>query len=277
MAAALASLNNYLDNIMGIHDKATRLTLKGQGLELFDDFLTYTMEAIIDSCTNIQRLGGTIVNPAFNASNIVPGVPANIPNPGIMIGLGIQKRLKILQYYIRHLNCIQHVMIPAQATLARLTACCWQKEEEDEDEDLDLPEKMTEIDKERAIHEDIDNHLIQKQGGSSQSYVVCGEVNLPLLDLGSRWPTLIDKMVSRGPLFGQYYQPGNIEVWQVVRHVTHGGPHWSWVQEFQQTRNGGLAYLAISIHYLGELYSSRISSFSDGESTSSTEISCMAA
>jgi hypothetical protein len=112
---------------------------------------------------------------------------------------------------------------------------------------LDLPSKMTRIDKVREVLEDIDNYLIQKRGGSGLplAYIVREEVHLPLVDPGYGLPTLLDEMVARGPHFGQYYQPDNIEVWQVIRHVKHGGPGWSWVQEFQRTSNGRLAYLAI--------------------------------
>jgi hypothetical protein len=68
-------------------------------------------------------------------------------------------------------------------------------------------------------------------------------------------------------------------VWQVVRHVTHGGPGWSWVQGFQRITDGRAAYLALKSHYLGEAYSSRIraaadntidSSYYDGKSRSFT-------
>jgi hypothetical protein len=281
MAAALAALNNYLDNTIGIHDQATRLSLNGQGLESFDDFLTFTEKEIGEMCTNVRKPGGTIANPAFDPNNIVPGIPATIPNPGLTLGLGYEKRLKMLRYYIHHLNRIQRTMVPAQATLARLTACYRRKEEEDEDEDVELPSKMTRIDKVREVLENIDNYLTQKRGGSglSLAYVVRDDVNLPAVDPGYGMPTMVDEMISRGPHFGQYYQQDNIDVWQVIRHVTHGGPGWSWVQEFHRTSNGRQAYLAIKTHYLGESYSSRIrsqadntieNSFYDGKSRSFT-------
>jgi hypothetical protein len=65
----------------------------------------------------------------------------------------------------------------------------------------------------------------------------------------------------------------------MIRHVTHGGPGWSWVQSHQRTTNGRQAYLAIKTHYLGESYSTRVraaadsnidSAYYDGKSRSFT-------
>jgi hypothetical protein len=130
MAAALAGLNNYFDNTIGITDQATRVALNEKGLESFDDFLIYTEKEITDMCPNVRKPGGLIVNPAFDPNNVVPGVPPNIPNPGLTIGLGIEKRLKMLRYYVHHMNRIQRPVTAANATLACLTACYRRKEDD---------------------------------------------------------------------------------------------------------------------------------------------------
>jgi hypothetical protein len=70
-------------------------------------------------------------------------------------------------------------------------------------------------------------------------------------------------MVTRGPHGGNDYEVDNKEVWQVIRHVAHGGPGWSWVQAFQRVCNGRKAYLSIKTHYLGERYRARIRAQAD--------------
>jgi hypothetical protein len=66
-------------------------------------------------------------------------------------------------------------------------------------------------------------------------YVVRETAGLPLVDLALGVPTIYDDMIARGPHTGPVYQADNREVWQVIRHVTHEGPGWSWVNSFALT------------------------------------------
>jgi hypothetical protein len=169
----------------------------------------------------------------------------------------------------------------AQATLARLTVCYQLKDAEDDLDELDLPSKLTRTDKVRDVLEDIDNYLIRKLGASGLplAYVVRDSVALPADDEGYGMPTVTEEMINRGPHTGMYYELDTKEVWQMIRHVTHGGPGWSWVQGYQRTTDGRQAYLAIKTHYLGESYSTRVraaadntieSAYYDGKSRSFT-------
>jgi hypothetical protein len=80
-----------------------------------------------------------------------------IPNPGIQLGFVFEKRLKMLRYYLLHLQHIQRPMGVAQATLARLTICYRLNDSETDEEEVDLPAKLVRIDKVRDVLEDIDN------------------------------------------------------------------------------------------------------------------------
>jgi hypothetical protein len=144
-----------------------------------------------------------------------------------------------------------------------------------------LPTKLSRVDKVREVLEDIDNYLLRKLGASGLplAYIVRESVALPADDPGYGLPSTSEEMVTRGPHTGAFYEIDNKEVWQVVRHVTHGGPGWSWVQSYQRMCNGRQAYLAIKTHYLGESYSSRVraaadsiidSAYYDGKSRSFT-------
>jgi hypothetical protein len=266
MAAALATLNNYLDNTLGIDDQNTRDALNQQGIQAFDDFLTLTEKDISDICANIRKPGGTIPNPLHNAAAPVANIPAVIPNPGINIGYVYEKRLKMLRYYlVLRLERVQRVIGVNTATLARLITCYRLKEIEDEAEEIDLPIKLTRVDKVRDILENRDNYLLQQRGASGLplAYVVRPEAALPNVDPGYGQPSVIEEMIARGPHAGPYYQLDNKAVWQVIRHVTHEGPGWSWVQGYQRTSDGRQAYLALKAHYLGESYSSRIRAAAD--------------
>jgi hypothetical protein len=266
MAAAQAAFNNYLTNTIGINLPGATAALNAQGLTSFDDFTTLTEDDIGDVCTNVRKPGGTIPNPNFNPNQPLPGVPATIANPGTQLGHVFEKRLKMLRYYCHHMARIQRPIVANQATIARLSACYRLKEHEDESEDIDLPGKLMKIEKVRDVLEDIDNYLIRKLGSSGLplSYIVRETVALdPNDDPGYGLPTPQEEMIARGPHNGVYYQQDNNEVWQMIRHVTHGGPGWSWVQSFQRTCDGRQAYLVIKTHYLGESYSARIRAQAD--------------
>jgi hypothetical protein len=240
MAAALAALNNYLNDPIGITDPQARVALNNQGLQSFFDFYTLTEKDIIEICANIRKPGGTIPNPVHDPAAPVAGIPPTIPNPGIHLGHIYEKRLKMLRYYLLHLQRIQRPMVIAQATLARITICYRLKEAEDEVEDIDLPTKLSRVDKVREVLEDIDNYLLRKLGASGLplAYIVRESVALPADDPGYGLPSTLEEMVTRGPHTGAFYEIDNKEVWQVVRHVTHGGPGWSWVQSYQRMCNG---------------------------------------
>jgi hypothetical protein len=104
MAAALAALNNYLNDPLGIADPQTRVALNNQGLQSFDDFLTLTEKDITEIGSNIRKPGGTIPNPVHNPAAPVTGILPCIPNPGIQFGHVYKKLLKMLRYYLLHLQ-----------------------------------------------------------------------------------------------------------------------------------------------------------------------------
>jgi hypothetical protein len=86
-------------------------------------------------------------------------------------------------------------------------------------------------------------------------------------------------MILSCPHTVTYFQRDNITVWNVIRHVTHEGPGWSWVNEFQCTLDGRQTHQAIKRHYLGDQFIARLratadnvleSAFYDGKSRSFT-------
>lgn len=154
----------------------------------------------------------------------------------------------MLRYYLLHLQRIQRPFASADATLIRLTAIYALKEEEDADEDNDvnLPAKLTTIDRVWVTIEDIDDYLVRKHGGSGVplAYVVRPIIDLPdpLEDPGFGNPNYALEMIRRAPHNGAYYQRDAVAVWNVIRHVTHEGPAWSWVNSFVHTCGGRQAY-----------------------------------
>jgi hypothetical protein len=119
----------------------------------------------------------------------------------------------------------------------------------------------------RRVIENLDAYLRQKRGtqGVPLAYIVRTESIPPpeAADLPFGIPTYNDDMIRRAPHYGIAYQSDNIMAWHVVRHLFHGGPGWSWIQDYQFTMDGHAAYMSVKTHYLGESFASRLRSNAD--------------
>ena len=150
MAAALAAINNYFQNILHITNVDVRNALHDQGLQSFDNFGTLTEQDIIDICDKARKPGGTIDNPACVAPMAgvpaLPGVTPTLPNPGVSIRHVVEKRLKMTRILAYHCRCIQCTFNGVIGTLARLNNLYeFHLQEEEYDNDIDLPDKLMSV------------------------------------------------------------------------------------------------------------------------------------
>jgi hypothetical protein len=154
-------------------------------------------------------------------------------------------------------------------TLQRLQQIYHLKETEDilKDESIDLPSPITKIDDIRTNIEDLDDYLLRKRGetGLPLAYVVRAVVALPgaAEDPGFGLPDHVQEMVARGDHATVVFQNDNKEVWNVIRHLTHGGNAWGWVSQYARGCNGRQAYQSLKAHYLGPSYRARIQAACD--------------
>jgi uncharacterized membrane protein YgcG len=139
------------------------------------------------------------------------------------------------------------------------------KEVDDEDQKPTLPEKLTKTDNVREVIENIESILLSTKGINCVPllYVVRDSVALPTgigdeVDEGFGLPTYTQEMIRRAPHTGVYFREAQRVVWGIIRHVTHGGPGWNWVQSFATTQDGRNAFLSMKRYYLGESYTRRI-------------------
>jgi hypothetical protein len=276
----VAELNAYLQDTLRIESPSILAGLNEQGLVSFSDFETLTEKDITQKCANVRKPGGLIFNPMLAgrgrgrgqaAAPDVP-LPAQIPNPGTLVGHVVEVRLKMLCYFVKHLVRIQHIpFVAAEASLERLGSVYRLKEVEDEETDeLKLPTPLAKIENVRVTLEDLDDYFRRKLGdnGCPLAYITRDRAELPEVDPGFGLPTYADEMIARAPLTGVSYQRDNNMVWNVIRHVTHGGPAWNWVSAHQRSCNGRAAYIALKGHYLGETLTTRIRASADGRISS---------
>ena len=269
-AQLLTQVNDYFQNVLMIADQDVRDALNGQGLISIGDFEGLPEDDIAEICNNARKPGGTIPNPAYDPANPVAGVPQTITNPGVLVGHVIEKRLKMVRYYVHHLQKVSRTFDPAasHANLQGLQNLYRFKTSEDEyDNDIDLPERLIAVENIRVVLEDLDNYLERKRGCTGiplAAYTRVVQAIPPLnRDPGYATPSISAELIRRAPHNGPTALTDNEAVWDAVRHVTHDGPGWGWVQSFSRTRNGRQAYLALKSHYFGDAYQTRLRAKAD--------------
>jgi hypothetical protein len=126
---------------------------------------------------------------------------------------------------------------------------------------------MTKVDDSKKAIEDIDDWLSRRLGdsGAPMSYITRDDEIPPDIDEdpGFGAPTLIQELIRRTRHEGPDFEHDVVEVWNMIRHVTHGGPGWNWVSRYARTQNGREAYFAFKRHYLGESYTQRTVAYAD--------------
>ena len=262
LPAAQIAFNLFLHDTLGITNEDVRVALNGQGLVSFESFVGLADDDIDTIAANVRKPGGTIPVPLARNGETVP-------NPGLSIGFLDVRRLEMLRFYVHHCTRIQRTLVAADMTIIRLQHVYKMKETEEQlakaKDKLELPSKIVKIDDVRTNIEDLDDYLLEKRGesGLPLAYVVRDTVEPPLVDPGFGLPTSIAEMVARGDHAQPAFENDAIAVFNVIRHMTHGGLAWSWVSAYNRTKNGRDAYIAFKSHYLGESYQARIKAAAD--------------
>jgi hypothetical protein len=263
MAQVPPALDPYLQNVLLIADINVRNAILGQGINDFNAFRSLKDDDIRLLCANIRRPGGTILNPLAGGRE----QPPRIPNPGLSLGHVLEMRLKMLCYFVNHLVRVQRQFDPAIATLAKLAEVYQLKDLDDPDDDIPLPARLMRADQARETIEDIEDYLLRKRGASGcpLAAVIRMNVALPLPedDPGFGQPTYLEEMIQRMPHVGTDYQTDNRSVWDLIRHICHGGPAWDWVSQFARNSDGRSAHIALKTHYLGETFQALIRAQAD--------------
>ena len=113
MAAAIA-IGNLLTQMGCTIAAATEIT-DNQGYDSLDELKLLNNADVIELCKVVQWPGGQVPNPAGVAG-------AMMPDPGIPISLCAKNNIKLLTFYIRHLDRILRNKPAANITLDKVQA-----------------------------------------------------------------------------------------------------------------------------------------------------------
>ena len=177
MAAAAATIRNFLADVIGINDGPVgnihqiRDKVRDEGLDQITDLVEFDDEDVKILCASVRKPGGSIPD-ANDATR-------TIPHPGHSIAAICEKRLRLACYGAKLYELIGR---PIEAeSLSRDRLCQFEKHQQTI-ENHDDPENMPEILKSFGIMKALDMfpmHLRERIGARSValSYVIRDNVN----------------------------------------------------------------------------------------------------
>ena len=125
-----------------------------------------------------------------------------------------------------------------------------------------MPPKLEKVEKVRQAIENMLEYLREKHGGHNAplSYVVRDDPDVPDVDddLPFREPTIDEELERRLPHEGSIFEADNALVWNTIFTVTHEGPAWAWVKQYNRTSNGRAAFLALKEHFMGTAFQNTV-------------------
>ena len=258
MAAALATLRNYLRDTVGLGLDAVGLeranAVIDQGLQSMDDFAEFDRDAMRSLCNAVRKPGGTIVDPN-DATRV-------IPNPGHSIPSLCESRLILAAYGAGVYQIIgRDPILPDHLTRNRLKQF---KLHYDMIENHQAPEPLQEISKTFGIMKFIDQfpvYLCECLGvsGVPLSYVIRENAVPPgapgVQAHGRPWSntydSLSEELIDRAPHAGPSYEDDNATVYRLIQDAIKSTSHVSSISRHQRTRDGRGAFFDLQLHNMG--------------------------
>ena len=257
MAAAIATIRNYLRDVIGIADvtgnvHARRDAIRDEGIGSMDDFPEFDEEDIKVLCSSVRKPGGTVQDPTDRNRRI--------PNPGYSIPAIAEKRLRLAAYGARIYSMIGRNIVPESLSRERLREFEHHKRAVDEHED---PELMPPVSKVNGIMKALDLipiHLRERIGTRkvSLSYVIRDNAEPANLEplapdrvTSDEFETLMDELIAVTPHEGAEYTEDNAKVYQILQEVVNGTSHESSIKQHRRARDGRSAYLSLVQHNMG--------------------------
>ena len=241
---------------IGFSDPAAQALVDEQGMDTLDEIKLLTDDEVESLCKVIRRPGGTI--PAPN----VGGAP--IPAPGVQVNLRAEGHLKLLAFYLRHMERVSRTVTPASITLDVIRTLRELRE-------FELSYKVPDLDAPTINAKDW-----PKTMESIEEYLrsILGERKIPLAyvvrknegipggtDPSAGYSTKQDEMIARARHFtvdangirttDPVFIVNREKVWDIIASITRDKDAWTYVRPAQKTRDGRAAFNNLYEHFLG--------------------------
>jgi hypothetical protein len=251
--AALNAMRTMLQRI-GLSAAASQVIVDEQGLDSLNEIRLLTDDEIESLCKVVRRPGGTIPGP--NAGD------APVNNPGTPINLRAENHLKLLAFFLRHQERVSSTTQVADITLDAIRALRELRDFESTYKAPDDPPAINAKDWPKTM-ESIHEYLRSFLGDHKipLAYVVRKDVDVPVNDPMTGYPTVQDAMIARAKHFivaangtrtpDPVYINNREKVYEIIAKMTREHSCWTYVKPAQKTRDGRMAYLGLYQHFLG--------------------------
>ena len=239
---------------IGFSAAASQVLVDEQGMDTLAEIQLLTDDEIENLCKVVQQPGGTIHGPN-------PG-DAPVNNPGTPVNLRAENHLKLLAFFLRHLDRVSRDTNVANVTLNTIRTVRELRDFESTYKAPDDPPSINSKDWPKtmeSIHEYLRSYLGDRK--IPLAYVVRKDEDVPANDPAAGYSTVQEAMIARAKHYtvaadgtktpDPAYINNREKVYEIIAKITRDHPCWTYVKPAQRTRDGRMAYLGLYQHFLG--------------------------
>jgi hypothetical protein len=263
--AAMRSLFGRL----GLSNAAAHFVVNDQSIDELMILKRLSDDEIESLCRICRKPGGQIINPAYDADRTLN---ANIVNPGISVAALHQENIKLAAFYLRLMANVSRACAFADVTLNNIETARNYKVEIEAHENLKLTDAPTlKPQKVFEFFTELREFAFDMVGTVSKipiAYVI-HEHEDPLPEVaeppfgtpGSPFASFNHELVARAPIFQtganevrtmtHHFTLDRVVIWKILYQICHGTMYYSYIRQYQQSRDGRAAFRALYTALLG--------------------------
>ena len=263
--AAIVALRQLYERL-GLSQAAARHIIDVQGIDSLQEIGYLDEDGISNLCKAVRRPGGSIANPDHDPNeDDGPNNRPTIPFTGIQVSLLAEENLKLLSYYIRHLERVSRTPNIGSITRTTVRKLRELRAAEANHENPSITPKIDDRNWAKTL-EGLEEYLRGHLGETKVplAYVLRPDPTIPdeaddpsTTEAESQYATYQEEMIKRAPINNDQgddhptFQQDNHRVWSLISELLRDHKCWAYVKSFQRSRDGREAIKALRSHYLG--------------------------
>jgi hypothetical protein len=253
---------------LGLSQPAAHFVVHDQSINQLSILQRLTDDEVESLCRICRKPGGQIINP--NAAD--PGQPDVMANPGISVAALHTENIKLAAFYLRLMANVSRVRVLADVTLINIEAARNYKEEIEAHENLKVTDAPTlKPTKVFEFFAELREYAFDMVGSVSKipiAYVIREHedplpeaTEPPFGEPDSPFSSFNHELVARAPIYhvgvvgaqveSHYYSLDRVMVWKILYQICNGTMYYSYIRQYQQSRDGRAAFLALYNALLG--------------------------
>jgi hypothetical protein len=253
---------------LGLSQPAAHFVVHDQSINQLSILQRLTDDEVESLCRICRKPGGQIINP--NAAD--PGQPDVMANPGISVAALHTENIKLAAFYLRLMANVSRVRVLADVTLINIEAARNYKEEIEAHENLKVTDAPTlKPTKVFEFFAELREYAFDMVGSVSKipiAYVIREHedplpeaTEPPFGEPDSPFSSFNHELVARAPIYhvgvvgaqveSHYYSLDRVMVWKILYQICNGTMYYSYIRQYQQSRDGRAAFFALYNALLG--------------------------